>query len=89
MNKRIYFQGQYPGCSAQAEQWLNTNLVYVSICQPGKEKAFLLSCDEPERLPHYDNTIVEMLLRLNERRDADGKLIPINLELPEIDLLNT
>lgn len=92
---RVYFEGYYGRAYVKAEEWYTDGLVYVNVRQyikstnvsrPDVEKSFLLKLEKPERIIHYDHTISEYLAGLEEKRDADGKLIPIIVTLPEIDL---
>lgn len=88
---RVYFEGWISGCYAIAEDWYKDSLVYVNIkcyykstavSRPDKEKSFLLKLDKPERVAEYKCSIVKFLEGAEERRDAEGHLIPLYVKLP-------
>ena len=95
---RVYFEGWYSGFYdyyVKAEDWYKDNLVYVnlrgyaygaSLSRPAVEKSFLVRFDYPERIAHYDGTIAEILSNTDEKRDQEGRLIPISITLPQIDI---
>ena len=88
---RVYFEGWISGCYAIAEDWYRDNLVYVNIkcyckstavSRPDKEKSFLLKLDKPERVAEYKYSVVKYLESTEERRDAEGRLIPLCVKIP-------
>lgn len=88
---RVYFEGWFSGCYATAEDWYKDNLIYVNvkcyykstaISRPDKDKSFLLKLDNPERVSEYKHSIVKFLESEEERRDAEGRLIPLCVKLP-------
>ena len=90
-----YIDGWFHGNHVTVEDWYKDDLVYANVKQywkstctsrPDREKDFLLRIDR-NRINHYPASIAEMLVNLEERRDGDGRLVPITIKLPEIDLL--
>ena len=90
-----YLDGWFHGNHVTVEDWYKDGLVYANVKQywkstctsrPDREKDFLLRIDR-NRINHYPASIAEMLVNLEERRDGDGRLVPITIKLPEIDLL--
>ena len=90
-----YIDGWFHGNRVTVEDWYKDDLVYANVKQywkstctsrPDREKDFLLRIDR-NRINHYPASIAEMLVNLEERRDGDGRLVPITIKLPEIDLL--
>ncbi|MBQ6600003.1 MAG: hypothetical protein IJH79_20855 [Lentisphaeria bacterium] len=90
-----YIDGWFHGNHVTVEDWYKDGLVYANVKQywkstctsrPDREKDFLLRIDR-NRINHYPASIAEMLVNLEERRDGDGRLVPITIKLPEIDLL--
>lgn len=95
---RVYWEGWYSGCYVKAEDWNRDSLVYVNVRiyrestavdRPDVEKSFLLQASDgfPHRLANYRDTISQWLIGHEEKRDRDGRLIPITLTLPELDLM--
>ena len=89
---RVYFEGWYKGAYIRAEDWYQDNLVYVNVRQyygstavsrPDAEKSFLLHMEDPDRLADYDSTIADCLTTIDEKRDKDGHLVPIEITLPK------
>lgn len=89
-----YFEGWYNGCLVSVEDWYTDDLVYANIreywkstavSRPDREKSFLLRIDK-NRIRHYPASIAAMLQMMQEVRDENGQLVPINIRLPEIDL---
>lgn len=90
-----YIDGWFHGNHVTVEDWYKDDLVYANVKQywkstctsrPDREKDFLLRIDR-NRINHYPASIAEMLVNLEERRDGEGRLVPITIKLPEIDLL--
>lgn len=89
-----YFEGWYDGCFVSVEDWYTDGLIYANIkeyykstavSRPDREKSFLLRVDK-KRICHYLASIATMLQMMKEIRDENGRLVPINIRLPEIDL---
>ena len=90
-----YFEGWFFGSYVIAEDWYEDNLIYVNVkcwhkstalSRPDEDKSFLLKLDKPEQIASYKYSIAACLSSMKEQRDGNGCLIPINLELPQIDL---
>lgn len=93
---RVYFDTWHGNVHGKAEDWYTDGLIYVNVqgynsgdavSRPRFDKSFLLRVDDPGCITHYADSIIAMLAQTDEKRDAEGNLIPANLTLPEIDLL--
>lgn len=93
MKTYTYYDGWINGDRVQVIDWLQPGEIYINIQQfrPGSsihnplvDKSFIVIPNHPEQLEYYIHSIVARLTLMEEKRDNSGKLIPIEIILPEI-----
>lgn len=90
-----YFEGWYNGNHVSAEDWYEKDLVYIEVkiythstrtSAPDEEKHFLLHFNDRNLIRYYDHTLAAHFASHKELRDPSGRLVPIHIELPKLDL---